>query len=96
MKLYDEAGASMPNVEALAAQGLIFSNAFSNSPVCSTARSTLATGIYGARLGTANHRAYQNTKLPKNFKAFSQILKNEGYYTTNNAKTRPNCINILV
>jgi len=92
LKLYDSNGASMPNIESLAAEGLVFNNAFSNSPVCSTARSSLATGIYGSRLGTANHRTYLKTKLPDGFKAFSQIMKDSGYYTSNNSKTDYNFV----
>ncbi len=87
LKLYDKVGTNMPHIDALAAEGLIFNNAFSNTPVCSTARSTLATGIYRSRLGTANHRTYVKTKLPDGFSAFSKTLNDAGYYTTNNAKT---------
>jgi len=93
LKLYDEAGAVMPNVERLAAQGLTFNNAFANSPVCSTARTTLATGIYGPRLGTYQHRGYQEVPLPDGFKTFNQTLRAAGYYTTNRAKTDYNFLN---
>ena len=65
LKLYDESGAKMPTIEKLAKNGLIFDNAFSNSPVCSTARSTLATGLYGSRLGTMNHRSYKKVSMPE-------------------------------
>ena len=43
LKLYGY-GAHTPNIEALEKDGLTFNHAFSNSPVCSVARSTLATG----------------------------------------------------
>ncbi len=87
LKLYDESGAKMPTVESLAENGLIFDNAFSNSPVCSTARTTLATGLYGSSMGTMNHRSYHKVTLPDSVKPFSQLLKQAGYYTTNNVKT---------
>ena len=87
LKLYDENGAKMPTIEKLAANGLIFDNAFSNSPVCSTARTTLATGLYGSSIGTMNHRSYHMVSLPESVKPFSQLLKQSGYYTTNNVKT---------
>lgn len=35
LKLYDDSGASMPTVEKMAENGLVFDNAFSNTPVCS-------------------------------------------------------------
>ena len=76
-----------PNIEALAAHGLTFNNAFSNAPVCSVARTTLATSCYGPRIGTQFHRRYKSVNLPDGLKMFSAYLKNAGYYTTNNAKT---------
>ncbi|QBY04261.1 hypothetical protein E2K93_07600 [Thalassotalea sp. HSM 43] len=92
LKLYDDAGTSMPTVEKLASQGLTFNNAFSNAPVCSTARTTLATGIYGPKLGTLHHRGYQEVSLPQGFKTFNELLRDAGYYTTNRAKTDYNFI----
>ena len=53
LKLYDEGGASMPNVEALAKKGIVFNNAFSNAPVCSVARSTIISGCNAPRVGDA-------------------------------------------
>ena len=87
LKLFNPNGAAMPNVESLAEQGLIFSHAFSNAPVCSTARTTLATGVYGPKLATYLHRAFKQAELPEGFTPYSQTLKEAGYYTTNNAKT---------
>ncbi|MGJ8681754.1 sulfatase-like hydrolase/transferase [Paraglaciecola sp.] len=87
LNLYDSQGAVMPNVRSLANQGLIFNNAFSNAAVCSTARSTLATGAYLPRLAMNNHRAYQSTHLPEGLKPISLLLKQAGYYTTNYSKT---------
>lgn len=92
LKLYNENGASMPAIEKLAQNGLVFNNAFANTPVCSTARTTLATGLYGTSIGTMNHRSYRKVNLPKNVKPFSQILKNAGYFTSNNVKTDYNFI----
>jgi len=87
LKLYDEGGTAMPTIEEMAKNGLIFDNAFSNTPVCSTARTTLATGLYGTSIGTMNHRSYHKVTLPDRVKPFSQLLKQAGYYTTNNVKT---------
>ena len=41
-------GENAPNIEALAKHGLTFDNAFSNAPVCSVARTTLATCCWAA------------------------------------------------
>lgn len=84
--LYDKQGAKMPNIEALAADGIIFNHAFSNAPVCSTARSTLATGTYAPKLGLNYHRRYSKSQLPKDLLTVSQMLSSVGYYTSNNSK----------
>ncbi|MHC4993753.1 MAG: sulfatase-like hydrolase/transferase [Planctomycetota bacterium] len=81
-----EGGAKAPNIEALAAHGLTFDNAFSNAPVCSTARTTLATSCYGPRIGTQFHRRYVTVDLPKGLQMFPAYLREAGYYTTNNSK----------
>ena len=52
LKLYGY-GASTPNVEALSKDGLTFNHAFSNSPVCSVARSTLATAMLASSATSA-------------------------------------------
>ena len=80
-------GAPAPNIEALAAHGVTFDHAFSNAPVCSVARSTLATGCLGPRIGTQFHRRHTLATLPQGLKMFSEILRNAGYYTSNNSKT---------
>ena len=35
-----------PNIDQLAAEGVIFSNAHSNAPICGPSRSSFMTGIY--------------------------------------------------
>jgi len=86
LKLFDENGASTPHIEALAAEGITFTRAFSNAPVCSVARSTLATGCYAPRLAIQYHRRAKPATLPPGLKAFSEILREAGYYTSNRAK----------
>jgi arylsulfatase A-like enzyme len=86
MKMFNEHGIETPNIEKLAKQGIQFNRAFSNAAVCSAARSTLITGVFGPKLGTHYHRADQKITLPNNIKIFPEYLKKAGYYTTNNAK----------
>ncbi|MEZ5385536.1 MAG: sulfatase-like hydrolase/transferase [Prosthecobacter sp.] len=80
-------GAETPAIEALAAHGLTFDNAFSNAPVCSVARTTLATMCYGPRIGTQFHRRYKSPPLPDGVRMFPEYLRKAGYYTSNNSKT---------
>ena len=79
-------GAKAPNIEALAAHGLTFDRAFCNAPVCSVARTTLATGCYGPRIGTQFHRCYKRAEMPEGLRMFPAYLREAGYYTTNNSK----------
>ena len=86
MDLYSKDGAKMPNISSLAKKGVVFNNAFSNAPVCSVARSTIITGVYGPTIGTQYHRKASPVNLPKHIKPLPLYLKDAGYYTTNNNK----------
>ena len=87
-----DGGAQAPNIEALAAHGLTFDHAFSNAPVCSVARTTLATCCYGPRIGTQFHRRYKLAAMPEGLQMFPAYLRDAGYYTTNNSKKDYNAI----
>ncbi|MGB5436521.1 MAG: sulfatase [Maribacter sp.] len=92
LKLYEENGASMPNIETLAKKGIVFNNAFSNAPVCSVARSTIISGCYAPRVGAQYHRRMELAPMPDGLKMFPQYLREAGYYTTNNSKEDYNLI----
>ena len=92
MKLFDEHGAETPRIAELAAHGLTYDHAFSNGAVCSVARTTLATGCYGPRIGTQFHRKHVTVPMPDGLKMFSELLRDAGYYTANNNKTDYNAI----
>ncbi|MBN2473292.1 MAG: sulfatase-like hydrolase/transferase [Pirellulales bacterium] len=85
-------GARAPNIEALADAGLTFTHAFCNAPVCSVARTALATGCHGPRIGTQFHRKYKPAPMPEGLRMFPAYLRDAGYYTTNNAKKDYNAI----
>ena len=87
LRLYEEGGAAMPNIEKLAENGLVFQNAFSNAPVCSVARSTLITGSYAPRIAAQYHRRGAMAPMPEGLRMFPHYLREAGYYTTNNSKT---------
>jgi arylsulfatase A-like enzyme len=87
LKLYGAKHGDTPNIDRIAAEGLTFDNAFSNAPVCSVARSTLATGILAPRLGTQYHRKSALARLPEGVKPWSATLRDNGYFCTNLRKT---------
>jgi arylsulfatase A-like enzyme len=86
MKLFDDHGVATPNIESLAEQGVTFTRAFSNAPVCSAARSTLISGCYGPRIASHYHRKSQMVPMPNGIEMYPAYLKKAGYYTTNNNK----------
>jgi len=86
LRLYQEGGAPMPNIERLAEGGLVFENAFSNAPVCSVARSTLISGTYAPRVFAQFHRRSALAPMPDGLRMFPRYLRDVGYYTTNNSK----------
>ncbi|RCS49419.1 sulfatase [Bremerella cremea] len=92
MKHFDPTGAPTPSIEALAAEGVTFENAFSNAPVCSVARTTLITSCYAPRIGTLFHRKSFIVPMPPGVKMFPAYLHNAGYYTSNNSKEDYNAI----
>ncbi len=87
LSLYGNKLGITPNIELLADNGLTFNHAFSGAPVCSVARSTLATAMHAPRVGFQYHRKSALAYLPPGVKPWSQVLRENGYYTTNNAKT---------
>lgn len=94
LSLYNggEYGASTPNVERLAAEGVVFANAYSNAPVSSAARTTLITGCYAPRLGGSFHRKLRPVPMPEGLNMFPYYLRKAGYHTSNAAKTDYNCM----
>jgi len=88
---YGDPLAQTPNLDRLAAEGVRYRHAFANAPVCSSARSTLITGMYASSLGVHNHRS--RVAIPAEFKLYPEHLRAAGYYCTNNSKTDYNVAN---
>ncbi len=83
---FDSTGPKTPAIESMAREGVTFEHAFSCSPVCSVARTTLITGCYAPRIGTAYHRMIEPAIMPAGVKMFPVYLRDGGYYTTNQSK----------
>ena len=56
--MYGDSTMSLPNLESLSNDGIIFNNAYAPVPVCAPARSSIITGMYPTTLGTHNMRTY--------------------------------------
>ncbi len=84
MGCYGDTFATTPNIDALAAKGMLFKHAWSNGPVCAAARTTMISGLYPASTGGEHMRSM--VALPKGKKMYPQFLRESGYYCTNNSK----------
>lgn len=76
--------ADTPNLDRLASRSLRFSTCWSNAPVCAPARTALITGIYPTELGAEDMRTM--VPMPSTMKMLPQLLRELGYYCTNNSK----------
>jgi arylsulfatase A-like enzyme len=84
-----------PNIDALAASGMVFTNGYSASPVCSPTRSAIMTGKHPARLHLTSHlqgasNRFHFTKviqpnarlaLPLEEVTIAELLRGQGYRT---------------
>ncbi|HEY4259297.1 MAG TPA: sulfatase-like hydrolase/transferase [Schlesneria sp.] len=84
MGCYGDSFATTPNVDGLAAKGLRFGKCWSNAPVCAPARSTLIMGMYANSVGGEHMRSM--VPCPEGMQMYPQLLRQAGYYCTNNAK----------
>lgn len=84
MGCYGDPIARTPNIDALAAKGMIFKKAWSVCPVCAPARTAIITGVYPSSSGGLHMRSM--VPLPPEIKLYPQLLREAGYYCTNNSK----------
>lgn len=82
---YGEKLIQTPNVDKLAAEGTLFKRAYATSPVCSTFRSALITGMYQTSIGAHHHRSGRSKlheiKLPDGVEALPVLFQKAGYWT---------------
>ena len=102
---YGETLIKTPNIDSMARAGIRCKNAFVTSPVCSSSRSAMVSGMYQTTLGVHNHRSqtssgkgggnaayYDSYKVPKSVKLIPELFRDAGYYVTNKSKTDYNFI----
>jgi len=74
---YGDAYAQTPNLDALAARGMIYLHCWSNAPVCAPARTAIITGVYPTSTGSEHMRSL--ARLPPDLRLFPQFLREAGY-----------------
>ncbi len=83
-----------PNIEALAKEGMMFTNAYAACPVCSPTRASILSGQYPAHVGITDFipghwRPYEEVRVPINrthylpleIKTIGETIKEAGYAT---------------
>ncbi|PHS17473.1 MAG: sulfatase [Blastopirellula sp.] len=89
---YGDDYATSPNIDSIAAKGMIYLNAWSTAPVCAPARTTIISGIYPPATGSEHMRSI--TRLPANFDMYPAIMRKAGYYCTNRSKEDYNLVKV--
>src|SRR5262245_53124715 len=74
---YGHAIVKAPHLQGLAARGVVFENAYCNSPLCSPSRFAMMTGQMPSRIGAYDNAAELNAGVP----TFAHHLRALGYRT---------------
>ena len=79
---YGHALAKTPNIDALAAEGVVFQNAYCSYPLCGPSRMSMMTGRLASRIGAWDNAAEFRSEVP----TFAHYLRAAGYRTTLSGK----------
>ena len=82
---YGDSFATTPNIDQLATESARYTHAFATSPVCSPSRACLINGCIAPAQGA--HAMRSLIPIPEALNGFPTLLREAGYYTTNNVKT---------
>jgi len=82
---YGDSFATTPNIDQLALESARYTHAFATSPVCSPSRACLINGCMAPAQGA--HAMRSLIPIPAALSGFPTLLREVGYYTTNNVKT---------
>ena len=84
LSCYGESIIQTPHLDSLARSGVQFNEAYATSPVCSTFRSALITGMYQTTIGVHHHRSGRGKHrivLPSEVIPLPALFQQAGYYT---------------
>jgi len=82
---YGDPNARTPHLDSLAQRGVRYENCYANAPVCSVARSSWILGMPAISAGIFHMRC--SYRVPEKLIPYPTLLRQAGYYVTNNSKT---------
>jgi len=82
---YGETVAKTPHIDALAAEGVRFTQVIGTSSVCSVNRSAFHTAMYQTSIASQNHRTDPRPMLPEGVRTLPAYFRAAGYYVSNGA-----------
>lgn len=78
--------AKTPNIDKLAGEGVLFTNASSNAPLCAPSRASFLTGILPSSSGLFGTGNFKSFPKLKNAKMISEYMMENGYTTYKTGK----------
>ena len=94
LNCYGRTHIQSPNIDSLAASGMLFERAYCMVPTCGASRASLMTGIRPARGRFVSYRTYAEKDAP-GITTLNLHFKNNGYHTVSNGKVfhhRDDCL----
>lgn len=85
LSAYGQSQIVSPNIDALAAKGVKFNNAYCNVPVCGASRASMLTGMLPTKTRFLNYNTFVEKETPEAV-TLPQLFKNNGYTTISNGK----------
>ena len=83
LSCYGNPDVRTPNMDRLAAEGIRYTKAYANAPVCSSTRSSQITGMYPSAINCLNHRTIEKLPLPDGVVPVMELFRDAGYFCTN-------------
>lgn len=80
---YGESVVRTPHIDALAEQGVRFTQVIGTSSVCSVNRSSIHTAMYPTSIASQNHRTRPRPPLPEGVDTLPAYFRAAGYYVSN-------------
>ena len=85
LNCYGQQRIHSPNMDALAAEGLLFQQAYCNIPVCGASRASLMTGLRPTFNRFVNYYTWAEKDAP-GIKTLPALFRENGYHTISNGK----------